>query len=139
MSARTLAGVASRRLGSLGGNSALRSERCVRNPGLALRAATPSASWLRITPNAASGGSAGCSSLSASNSTAAVEVLGQHLDGEIGAGLLLGADVIERLLKCEAVELLAAVGKQAVQQLCDAFLAGMAPAFRGDCGYGRRR
>jgi len=60
VSARTLSGVDIRRLGSVPGKRAARSERCVRNPGLALRAATLSAIWPRITCSAASG-RAGCS------------------------------------------------------------------------------
>ncbi len=50
------------------------------------------------------------------------EVLLQYLHGEIEARGLIGCDVIQRLLKSQAVERLRAVGIEAVEYVGDAFL-----------------
>ena len=50
------------------------------------------------------------------------EVLLQHLHGEVEACGLVGGDVIQRLLKSQAVERLRAVGIEAVENIGDSFL-----------------
>jgi len=52
------------------------------------------------------------------------EVFLQHLDGEVETCGLIGRDVIQRLLKSQAVERLRAVGEKSIEDGADAFFAG---------------
>ena len=101
----------------------MRSERCVRNPGLVLRAATPerhlAADHLQRLLRQRR-----VQLVVGEQLHAALEVLGQRLHREVRARMLAGADVIERLLECDPIEMLAAVGEQPLEHLRDAFLAG---------------
>src|SRR6516162_7267155 len=54
---------------------------------------------------------------------AALKMIGEHLHGEVRSGVLASANVIECLLECYAVEMLAAISEQPVEHLRDAFLA----------------
>ena len=51
------------------------------------------------------------------------KILLQYLHGEIEARGLIGSDVVERLLKGQAVERLGAIGVESVEQIGDSFLA----------------
>ena len=51
------------------------------------------------------------------------KMLLQHLHGKVEARGLIGGDVVERLLKSQAVERLGAVGVEAVEHIGDSFLA----------------